>query len=184
MAEADLQRNRPPAGAPSCRSSGSGTRRWMSGAVVLALLGVAVAEARIDYGSVPDLRRQADGQDKFRQRALDLSAGSHDLPPDVTRTRVILAFSGGGAIKDSIFHLFKIALARSAQRLGELVIRLRTRRRLARTRPPPEPSPHAAPARRFTGATRLIRRSNTTSVETTRSGCRHVCRNGPDKRGG
>ena len=74
--------------------------------------------------SAEALRRQVDARDKFRLQVEQLSQGAHVLPVDYRLTRVVLAFSGGGAISGSIFTFSKIALARCAQRLGELEIRL------------------------------------------------------------
>ena len=74
--------------------------------------------------SAEALRRHVDARDNFAARALELSGGTHVVPPDFTPRRVVLAFSGGGAVKDSIFTFSKIALARCAQRLNELVILL------------------------------------------------------------
>lgn len=74
--------------------------------------------------SAEALRRQVDARDTFRIRVEELSKGTHVLPLDYRPSRVILAFSGGGAIAESIFTFSKIALARCAQRLGDLEIRL------------------------------------------------------------
>lgn len=63
-------------------------------------------------------------REEFRKRVHKEGNGSHAVSADFTPSRVVLAFSGGGAVSDSIFTFSKIALARCAQRLGELAIDL------------------------------------------------------------
>ncbi len=74
--------------------------------------------------SAEALRRQLDAREEFRKRVHKEGNGSHAVSADFTPSRVVLAFSGGGAVSDSIFTFSKIALARCAQRLGELAIDL------------------------------------------------------------
>ena len=74
--------------------------------------------------STEALRLQVDARDNFRLRVMQASGGTHQIPTDFKPGRVVLAFSGGGAIAESIFTFSKIALVRCAQRLGELAIDL------------------------------------------------------------
>jgi uncharacterized protein (TIGR04141 family) len=68
--------------------------------------------------SAEALRLQVDARDNFRTEVTRVSGGAHEVPIDFKPSRVLLAFSGGGAIGDSIFTFSKIALVRCAQRLG------------------------------------------------------------------
>jgi uncharacterized protein (TIGR04141 family) len=72
--------------------------------------------------SAEALRRQVDARDEFRRRVEDLSKGSHEVPADFKPRRVILAFSGGGAVADSIFTFSKIALVRCFQKIESMGI--------------------------------------------------------------
>lgn len=74
--------------------------------------------------SAEALRRQADARDEFRKKVDELSGGTHTIPADFRPYRVILAFSGGGAVADSIFTFSKIALVRCAQKIEAMGIDL------------------------------------------------------------
>ncbi|WP_083275646.1 DUF6119 family protein [Pseudonocardia sp. HH130630-07] len=70
------------------------------------------------------LRRQLDAVKSFTVRVDKLSEGSFSIATDYEPRRVILAFSGGGSVQESIFTFSKITLARCAQRLGDLGVSL------------------------------------------------------------
>lgn len=78
--------------------------------------------------SAEALRRQVDARDEFRKKVAELSSGTHEIPADFRPQRVILAFTGGGAVADSIFTFSKIALVRCAQKLNSLGIDLEVAR--------------------------------------------------------
>ncbi|MBW0088978.1 TIGR04141 family sporadically distributed protein [Pseudonocardia sp. KRD-184] len=74
--------------------------------------------------SAEALRRQVDALENFRTRVEAESGGTHHVATGYRPAQVVLAFSGGGAVADSIFTFSKIALARCAQRLEEMAIDL------------------------------------------------------------
>ncbi|PKW14835.1 uncharacterized protein (TIGR04141 family) [Saccharopolyspora spinosa] len=78
--------------------------------------------------SVEALSRQVDARDNFIRKAAEISEGTHELPVDFRPATVVLAFSGGGAIADSIFTFSKIALVRCFQRLSDFGVTLKVAR--------------------------------------------------------
>ncbi|MBN9791796.1 hypothetical protein DMP17_24790 [Pseudonocardia sp. TMWB2A] len=78
--------------------------------------------------AVESLRRQPDARVAFLRKVDEISNGDFSLPATYSPERVILAFTGGGSVADSIFTFSKITLVRCAQRLGDMGVELQIAR--------------------------------------------------------